>query len=262
MARAIGVAILIFVAIIIASSGTYVIQPGYRGVEVNLGKVSSAFKPEGLGFKAPFVTVIHPVSIRQQTAEEKAECYSADLQQVEVVLRILYRIPESSVVTLFQGYYGKPFETLIAPRVQEALKEAAAQQSAEQIVKNRELIKSRALELARSKVGDLLVIEDIVVEDISLTRELKQAIEQKMVQEQDAAKAKFTQQRAEIEANTAFIKAAGEAKSIVIRGEALKENPAFVELQIVDRWDGVAPLVIGGGGNVLTTLPDLERRSK
>jgi prohibitin 2 len=259
-AKLIGVAILIFIAVIMASSGTYVIQPGYRGVEVTLGKVSPAFKPEGFGFKAPFITKIYPVSIRQQTSEEKAECYSADLQQVAVVLRVLYRIPEASVVKLFQGYRGEPFETLIAPRVQEGLKEAAAQQSAEQIVKNRELIKSRALELARAKIGSLLIVEDIVVEDIALTRELKQAIELKMVQEQEAAKAKFTQQRAQIESDTAVIKAAGEAKSIVIRGEALKENPAFVELQIVDRWDGIAPLIIGSGGNVLMTLPDLEKR--
>lgn len=261
-AKLIGVAILIFVAVIMASSGTYVIQPGYRGVEVTLGKVSPAFKPEGFGFKAPFITRIYPVSIRQQTSEEKAECYSADLQQVAVVLRVLYRIPEGSVVKLFQSYSGEPFDTLIAPRVQEGIKEASAQQSAEQIVKNRELIKSRALELARAKIGDVLIVEDIVVEDITLTKELKQAIEQKMVQEQDAAKAKFTQQRAQIEADTAVIKAKGEAKSIVIRGEALKENPAFVDLQIVDRWDGIAPLIIGSGDNVMMTLSDLESRRK
>lgn len=260
MARVIGIAILIFVVVIMASSGTYVIQPGFRGVEVTLGKVSPAFKPEGFGLKAPFITKIQPVSIRQQTSEEKAECYSADLQQVSVMLRVLYRIPEASVVKLYQGYYGEVFPTLVAPRVQEGLKEAAAQQSAEQIVKNRELIKARALELARAKIGDLLVIEDIVIESIALTKELERAIEQKMVQEQEAAKAKFTQQRAQIEADTAVIKATGEAKSIVIRGEALKENPAFVELQIVDRWDGVPPQIIGSGGNVMMTMPDLERR--
>jgi prohibitin 2 len=259
-ARLIGVAILIFVVVIMASSGTYVIQPGFRGVEVTMGKVSPAFKPEGFGLKAPFITKIQPVSIRQQTSEEKAECYSADLQQVSVMLRVLYRIPEASVVKLYQGYDGEVFPTLVAPRVQEGLKEAAAQQSAEQIVKNRELIKARALELARAKIGDLLVIEDIVIESIALTKELERAIEQKMVQEQEAAKAKFTQQRAQIEADTAVIKATGEAKSIVIRGEALKENPAFVELQIVDRWDGVPPQIIGSGGNVMMTMPDLERR--
>lgn len=259
IARLIGVAVLIFVVVIMAASGTYVVHPGYRGVEVTMGRVSAAFKPEGFGFKAPLVTAIHPVSVRQQTAEDKAECYSSDLQQIAIDLRVLFRIPEGSVVKLFQSYEGEVFESLIAPRVQEALKEVSALQSAEQIVKNREHIKTRALELSRQKIGTLLVVEDIVIQDIQVTKELERAIEQKMVQEQEAAKAKFIQQRAQIEADTAVIKAKGEAESIRIRGEALKENPAYVDLQIVDRWDGIAPLVIGSGDNVLLPLQDLQR---
>src|SRR6266704_1936350 len=258
-ARLSGVAILIFAAVIMAASGTYVVHPGYRGVEVTMGKVSPAFKPEGFGLKAPFVTTIHPISVRQQTAEDNAECYSSDLQQTHIELRVLFRIPESSVVKLFQQYYGEPFESLVAPRVHEALKEVAALQSAEQIVKNREQIKTRALEIARRKVGTLLVVEDIVIQNIALTKELEHAIEAKMVQEQEAAKSKYLQQRAQIEADTAVIQANGEAESIVIRGQALKENPAFVDLKIVDKWDGIAPLVIGGGDNLVFQLQDLER---
>jgi len=259
-ARLSGVAILIFAAVIMASSCTYVVQPGHRGVEVTLGKVSPAFKPEGFGLKAPFVTTIHPISVRQQTAEDKAECYSSDLQQTHIELRVLFRIPESSVVKLFQQYYGEPFESLVAPRVHEALKEVTALQSAEQIVKNREQIKTRALEIARKKIGTLLVVEDIVIQNIALTKELEHAIEAKMVQEQEASKSKYLQQRAQIEADTAVIQAKGEAESIRIRGQALKDNPAFVDLKIVDKWDGITPLVIGGGESLLLPLSDLEHR--
>ena len=259
-ARLSGVAILIFAAVIMAASGTYVVHPGYRGVEVTMGKVSPAFKPEGFGLKAPFVTTIHPISVRQQTAEDKAECYSSDLQQTHIELRVLFRIPESSVVKLFQQYYGEPFESLVAPRVHEALKEVTALQSAEQIVKNREQIKTRALEIARKKIGTLLVVEDIVIQNIALTKELEHAIEAKMVQEQEASKSKYLQQRAQIEADTAVIQAKGEAESIRIRGEALKDNPAFVDLKIVDKWDGITPLVIGGGESLLLPPSDLEHR--
>jgi prohibitin 2 len=259
IARVIGVGLLLFSAIIMASSGTFVVKPGYRGIEVSLGKVSPAFKPEGFGVKAPFVTEIIPISVRQQTAEELAECYSSDLQQIRVDLRLLYRIPETSVVKIFQDYDGDPFESLVAPRVQEALKEVAALQSAEQIVKNREQIKTRSLEIARRKIGPLVVLEDIVIQNIALTRELEHAIEAKMVQEQEASKSKYFQQRVQIEADTAVIKAKGEAESILIRGDALKKNPAFVDLQIVDRWDGIAPLVIGGKDQVLLNFQDLER---
>jgi prohibitin 2 len=191
--------------------------------------------------------------------EDKAACYSSDLQQIVIDLRVLYRIPEGSVVKLFQDYYGDPFQSLIAPRVLEAIKETVASQSAEQVVKNREQIKTRALELARKKVGTLLLVEDIVIENIALTKELENAIEAKMVQEQEAAKSKYVQQRAQIDADTAVIQAKGEAESIRIRGDALKDNPTFVDLKIVDKWDGLAPLVIGGGNNLVYPLQDLER---
>jgi prohibitin 2 len=259
IARSIGIALLVFVVILMASSGTYVINPGHRGVEVTLGKVSPAFKPEGFGFKAPLMTTIYPVSIRQQTVEESAECYSSDLQQVKFDLRVLFRIPEASVVKLFQEYYGQPFQSLVAPRIHEALKEAAALQSAEQIVKNREQIKTLSLELSRRKIGELLVIEDIVIQNITLTAELERAIEAKMIQEQEAAKSKYVQQRAQIDADTAIIQAKGEAESIRIRGEALKDTPAFVDLKIVDKWDGLTPLVIGGGEGLVFQIQELQR---
>lgn len=259
IARTAGIALLIFCAIIMASSGTYVVQPGYRGVEVTMGKVSPAFKPEGFGLKAPVVTVIHPISIRQQTQEEKADCYSSDLQQIHVELKVLFRIPEASVVKLFQEYHGQVFDSLIAPRVHEALKEVTALQSAEQIVKTREQIKTRSLEIARKKIGALLVIEDIVIQDIALSKELGHAIEAKMVQEQEAARSRFAQQQAQTEASTVVIKATGEAESIILRGKALRENPSVLELQIIEHWDGVTPLVVGPGAtgaNMMLPLGD------
>src|ERR1039457_2310519 len=225
IAKLIGVAIIIFVVIIAASTSSYVVQPGDRGIEVTLGKVAPVFKPQGFGFKTPFITAIVPVTIRQQTREVAADCYSSDLQQVKMDLRVLYRIPEASVVQIYQGYAGDPFDSLIAPRVQEALKEVTALESAEQIVKNREVIKTKALAGAREKIGTMLFVEDVVIQNIDLSMELETAIEAKMVQEQEAAKAKFTQQKTQIEADTVVIKAKGDAESIRIRGEALKQTP-------------------------------------
>ncbi len=161
------------------------------------------------------------------------------------------------IVKTFQDYSGDPFDSLISPRVAEALKEVTALQSAEQIVKKREEIKAKALAAAKIKIGELLVIEDIVIQNVSLSKELETAIEAKMVQEQEAAKAKFIQQKAEIEANTAIIRAKGEAEAIRVRGRAVRESPGLVQLQIVEKWNGVSPLVVGGNGsgaNILLPL--------
>ena len=263
VAKLIGIALLIFIIVIAMSSASFVVEPGYRGIEVTLGKVSPVFKPEGFGWKTPFITHIVPVSVRQQTRELSADCYSSDLQQVKTELRVLYRIPEASVVKIYQQFAGDPFDSLIAPRVQEALKEVTALQSAEQIVKQRELIKSQALVAAQKKIGDIVVVTDVVIQNIDLSHELETAIEAKMVQEQEAAKAKFTQVKAQIEADTVVIKAKGDAESIKIRGEALKQTPAFIDLQIVEKWDGKSPLVVGGGAsgaNILLPMVDLQKQ--
>jgi prohibitin 2 len=265
VAKLIGIAIIIFIAVIVISGGTYVVEPGYRGVEVTLGQVAPVFRPQGFGFKKPFVTTIVPVMIKQQTRGVQAACYSSDLQQVSMDLQVLYRIPESSVVQIYQGYAGDPFDSLIAPRVQEAMKEVTALESAEEIVKTRETIKEKALEAARQKVGTMLVIDDVVIQNIDLTKQLEDAIEAKMVQEQEADKAKFTQQKAQIEADTVVITAKGEAEAIRIRGEALKQNPNFIQLQLVEKWDGKSPLVVGNGAsgaNMLLPMTDVPSQPR
>jgi prohibitin 2 len=260
LTRWIGGAIVIFVVVLLAASGTYIVQPGYRGVSVTLGRVSPNVRSEGFGFKQPFITRIVPISIRQQTLPMPAECYSSDLQQVRMELRILYRIPEHSVVKIFQEYAGAPFDSLIAPRVLEALKEVAATQSAELIVKKREDVKTRALELARRKIGtNFLEVVDVVLYNIALSPELEAAIEMKMVQEQEASKARFTQLKAEIEAETAIIRARGDAEAIQVRGQAIRANPEFLKLQILQNWNGRSPLVVGAGGGGANLLMSLEK---
>jgi prohibitin 2 len=102
--------------------------------------------------------------------------------------------------------------------------------------------------------------------DLSLSPELNAAIEQKMTQKEEAERARFVQKQAEIEAQTAIIKARGEAEAIRIRGEKLRANPSFLNLQMVEKWDGVPPLVVGGdgssGANILVPMTDLQRQSK
>jgi hypothetical protein len=101
------------------------------------------------------------------------------LQQVKMEVDLLYRVPERSVVNIYQEFAGEPFDSLIAPRVQEALKEVAATQSAEQIVKNREEVKTKAL--ARGKIGtNFLDVVDLVLYNLGLSPELEAAIELKM----------------------------------------------------------------------------------
>jgi len=253
-----GAAVLLVLAILGAAS-SYIIQPGTRGVKITLGKAADQFVPEGFGFRMPLITEIVPVSIQQHTVPLRADCFSSDLQQLNVEVRVLYRIPEKSVVQIFRQYAGDPFDSLIAPRVQEALKEVTAAMTADMIVKRRAEVKTNALAAAQLKIGKILSVEDIVIRSIELSKELEAAIEAKMVAEQEAERARFTQVQTQVEAETAVIRAEGEARAIRVRGEALKLNPAFLRLQIVEKWNGKSPLVVpsdpnNSGPNLLLPL--------
>lgn len=252
----IGSAILLLVLIIGGASATYIVPPGHRGVQVTLGKVSPDFRPEGFGLKTPFISDVVDLSVRQRTMAMRSPVISKDLQEVQTQLKVLYRIPEESVVQIYQQYKGDPFVSLIQPRVDEAIKEVTKEHTAQEIVQKRAEVKQRTLANARQKIGTLLNVVDVVIEDISLSAKLEAAIERKMVQEQEANKAVFEQQRAQIEADTEVIRATGEAESIRIRGEALTANPVFLDLKVIETWNGSTPRVVGGGqGGAEMLLP-------
>jgi prohibitin 2 len=252
-----GVVALIVLGLVTLIGSAYVVNPGERGVKVTLGDMSNDFIKPGFGLKLPFVTEIKKVNVQQDTREISAECFSSDLQQINIKIKVLYRIPEASAVAVLRDYSGNPFDKLILPRVQEATKEVTALKTAADIVKTREQIKTTALHSSRIKIGDLLIIEDLVIEDVALSRELEHAIESKMVQQQEAEKATFRMQQAETDAKTAIIAAKGQAESIRIQGEALEKNPRLVDLKMVEKWNGVSPQVVGSGSNIM--LP-IERK--
>lgn len=232
----------------------YVVEPGERGVRVTLGSMADDFTPPGFGLKLPLITEMRRVNVQQDTREVDAECFSSDLQQINIHLKVLYRIPEESVVSVLRDYAGSPFEKLILPRVQEATKEVTALKTAADIVKMREQIKVTALAHSREKVGSLLVIEDLVIENVALSKELEQAIEAKMVQQQEAEKAVFRMHQAKTDAETLLIKAKADAESIRIQGEALEKASRLVELKMVEKWNGIAPQVVGAGSNIMLPL--------
>jgi prohibitin 2 len=181
------------VLVMILLSGCFfsVVNPGERGVKVTLGEASPAIFPEGLVWKYPLISYVERLTVKQITGEFDAACFSSDLQAVNIHLKVLYRMPEESTLKVFREYSGDPFKALIVPRIQEALKEVTALETAEGIAKKREEVKTKTLLATREKLGSIMTVEDIVIENIDLSDQLTSAIEQKMVQEQEAAKAKF-----------------------------------------------------------------------
>ena len=248
------IGILVLTLVLLGSGCFYVVEPGERGVRVTLGEMDDEFLAPGFGFKLPIVTAIRRVNVQQDTREVSAECFSSDLQQINLRIKVLYRIPEASVVPVLRDYAGNPFEKLILPRVQEATKEVTALKTAADIVKTREQIKVAALDAVarqgRRHPGDRRPGD-------RGRRPLAGARAGDRGQDGPAAGGRegvFRMQQAKTDAETLIIKATADAESIRIQGEALEKAPKLVELKMVEKWNGVAPQVVGSGSNILLPL--------
>jgi len=250
-------AFTLLAALIMAFGSYHIVPPGHRGVKVTLGTVDPGFVKEGFSFKAPFVSTVYDIPIKQQTAVGNEECFSADLQNIHVSYSVMYRTPEGKVVTLFQSYSGDPLTTLIKPRISEILKAETAFHRAEELAKNRDRVKGAVLEKIRASMKDLIYVEEVTINNMKLSPDLEKAIEQKTIREQEALAKSFELDKAKKDAEITVVNAEAEAKAVEIKGRALKSSPEVISLEVAKRWDGKSPstVVIGEGKGTGFILP-------
>lgn len=233
------------------------VPPGHRGISVTMGKVSDRLLGEGFTWKKPLVETIVKIPIKQLSIQSNATSFSSDLQTVTVKYVVLYRLPQSRVIELYQQYDGDPYIALVEPRVQEAVKQVASNFKAEEIVKKRDEIKKQVFEKVLAQVSGIIEVRDIPITNIDLTDELEKAIELKQVTEQQALAKQYELQKAQKEAEITIVNAKAEAESVKIKGDALKQSQEVIQLEIAKKWNGISPqtVVVGvGGANVLLPL--------
>jgi prohibitin 2 len=236
------------VLFVLLLSSCSIIEPGDRGVVVNLGTMSKDVLGEGVHFTAPWARVKR-VTVKQTTMAGHTQCFSKDLQTIKVTYSCMYSIPEDRVLDLFQKYAGNPYESLVVPRIEEAIKLASATLTAEAIVKQREMVKAAALSEVKGQLRDLVIVTDLPITNIDLTEMLEKAIEGKQVAEQKALAKEYDLVAAKKDAEISIEKAKGEAEAIRITGEALAKSPNVTLMEAVKKWDGKAPqsLVLPNG---------------
>lgn len=278
MSRVVKKIALIVVAVALGTvflfGSTNCVDAGHRGVKVRLGSVNQEVLPEGICLKWPIIETVYEISIQQQTNTETLHVYSSDLQPVDIAITTLWRRPSDKVVNLFQNYRESGDQThytmLISPKLSETVKTIAAKMSAEQLVKNREAIKTQIIEGSKTKINDLLTIDDISIVNIDLSDTLEKAIEQKMVMEQESLKKQFELERAkkdaeinivntEAQAKMKILAAEAEAKAIQTVGDALAKTPKMIDLELIKKWNGVSPTVVAGNTNSII-LPTSQQK--
>lgn len=249
--RMVVVAILGVLALVIFFSSYTVVGTGYRGVRTYFGEVVGNPLTEGLYFNVPGVTAIHQMDIKTQKLTDKTEAASMDVQSLTIAYAVNYSVKGSEAGNLYKTVGYDYAEKLIPQVVQGGLKNASGKWQAVEIISHREEVRKEvqaALETALATRG--ITIENFQLEDIQFTKEFNIAVENKVIAIQQAEQAKNQTVQVTEQAKQRVIAAQADAEAMKIKSAALSQNQNLVSYEAVQKWDGVLPTMMMGGGAV------------
>ena len=261
---AIGLSLIIAIGFSALLSSITVVEAGTRGVIKTFGEIT-AVRSEGLHFRMPFVTQVTTVDIRTQRHESASSAASKDLQVVSTQVVLNYRPDSNQVENLLRTIGSNYVPVVVEPALQEALKAATAQFTAEELITQRPLVSAQI----RQALIDRLTPRGIIVEDLSITEfafseEFRAAIESKQVAEQNALRAEQELRRAQIEAQQQVARAEAEAEARLAIAQAEAEalrlqreviSPELLQLRFIEAWNGILPqFLVGDETNLMPMI--------
>ncbi|MBQ9345316.1 MAG: prohibitin family protein [Kiritimatiellae bacterium] len=239
------IVVLLVVAFIWGVWGT--VPAGHRGVVLRLGRVTGVVKGEGLYFKVPFLDKVCLMDCRIRKEEVTTECSSKDLQIINATIALNFRLEANRVADVYQNIGMSYLHTVVIPAMQEGVKAAIAQYTAEELVTRREEVRERMRELLSKRLTpNGIYTETLNIMNLSFGVAFNQAIEAKVTAEQNALAAKNILAQRQYEAQQLVAMAKGKAEAMRIEAESLAQNPSILQLRALERWDGHLPRVTSG----------------
>jgi len=249
--------IILLVVIVLVLSSFKVITAGHRGVKLTLGAVSNTVLGEGLHLKVPFVQKIVSVDVRTQKVEVEALSYSKDIQTVDAKIALNFHILPEGVNKLYQEVGLGYNDNIIQPAIQESVKAATAQFTAQDLIEQRPLVKEEIKTFLKDRLLNWkIVVDEFSINNFDFSNEYEKAVEAKQVAQQDALTAKNKLEQVKFEAEQRVASAEAEARAIQIQAEAITQQGGkeYVNLKAVERWNGVLPIQMIPNG----TLPFID----
>jgi len=147
-----GIIVLIIIGVI-ASAAVQIVDAGHRGVLLHWNAVDTTIPPldEGLHFVVPFQDKVVNVEVRTLKYVKSASASSHDLQAVTTEMTVNYHPNPETVHTLYKEV-GLNYEIrIIAPAIEEVVKQVTANYDAEELITKRPQNTANTLAYASSK---------------------------------------------------------------------------------------------------------------
>lgn len=216
---------LSFLAVIIVLVGCFTtISTGHTGIVTTFGKVEDFTLEAGIHFILPWQETIE-MDNRNQKANVELQCFSSDIQEVDVSYTLNYQISKENAQTIYKTIGVSYYETVIMPRIQEAVKTVFAKYNAESLIANRENLSTEIRAILEGKLSSYNIeVIDASVENMDFSDAFTTAVEEKQVAAQNKLKAETEQAQRTMEqeasAERDIIAANASAKTAVIAAEA------------------------------------------
>jgi regulator of protease activity HflC (stomatin/prohibitin superfamily) len=239
------IAVVIAVLILLFNSFE-TIGAGERGVVFSkIGGVQETVLGEGLRFKIPFVQDIVTIDVKIQKSETAASAASKDLQLVSSTIAVNYHVSPGDANKVYQEVGLSYKSRIIDPAVQESMKAATAQFTAEELITRRAEVSIQIKEMLSERLlSHNILVDEFNIVDFSFSAGFNEAIEAKQTAEQSALKAKQDLERIKIEAEQNITAARAEAEGQRLQRETI--TPTLLQLRAIEKWDGHLPQVTSG----------------
>lgn len=250
------------------------INAGERGIVIRFGKPVRVVQP-GLYLKIPFMETIKVVNVRTETVvTQNMNASSKDLQEIAAsVTTQCHYDPEKVVETYTNFGYDNFQQRLIIPAIYESVKSAVSKFNAEELITKREEVRGVIFDNLKVALERYNVcLDSLQIADLNFSQRFNNAIEEKMIAEQEALKAKNVLERVRTEAEQQLAKAnasaeakvllaEAEAKSIKLQADVIKENGGnqYLLLKAIEKWDGRLPTTLLGDAEKVSTLLQLPK---
>merc|ERR1719311_1775407 len=102
-----------------------------------------------------------------------------------------------------------------------------------------------------------IILDDVAITHLTFGKEYTAAVEAKQVAQQEAERARFFVEKATQDKKSTIIRAQGEAKSAKLIGEAVRDNPGFIELRKLEAARDIATTVSKSSNRVFLDAQSL-----